>query len=153
MEEKVNCPECGKPFGSNPDCGYCSLKRFRELAEKGPKKITQKDAEEVVKKFGRWKKGRGRNAPDWLYHKIELMQKLVNDYLRKRYQNISWRKIAGVVFVLHYVMNPFDLLPDYIPVIGWIDDMTIVSLLVYLFEEELSEYQKWLNQKTKTKRR
>lgn len=31
-----------------------------------------------------------------------------------------------------YVLLPFDLIPDFIPVIGHVDDMVIVPLLVYL---------------------
>ncbi len=37
-----------------------------------------------------------------------------------------WWMIAGTLF---YLLNPFDLLPDVIPVIGQIDDAILVTLL------------------------
>ena len=147
--QKLICPECGREFGTNADCVYCSLKRLRELALDGPKLITKEHTDEAIKRFNKWKKGRGRFAPDWLYQKVELMQNLLKDYNRKRYKNISWHTIAGVTFVLLYVMNSFDLIPDYVPIIGWVDDMILVSLLSWAYEDELEAYKKWLASKTR----
>jgi len=31
-----------------------------------------------------------------------------------------------------YILYPFDLITDYIPVLGWLDDLTVGSLLVGL---------------------
>jgi uncharacterized membrane protein YkvA (DUF1232 family) len=33
---------------------------------------------------------------------------------------------------LAYLVSPIDIIPDFIPVIGYLDDVVIVSLLVYL---------------------
>ena len=38
-----------------------------------------------------------------------------------------WWVIAGT---LAYVLSPFDISPDFIPIIGQIDDIAIVTLLV-----------------------
>lgn len=38
-------------------------------------------------------------------------------------------KLATVAAAV-YLVNPFDLLPDVIPLLGWIDDIIIVPLIV-----------------------
>lgn len=40
-----------------------------------------------------------------------------------------WLKGLMLIVPL-YLVSPFDLLPDFIPLAGWIDDMVIIPLLV-----------------------
>ncbi len=49
-----------------------------------------------------------------------------------------------------YVLLPFDLIPDFLPVIGHLDDLVIVPLLVYLSlkmvpQELINEYRAQVN--------
>jgi len=37
-----------------------------------------------------------------------------------------WLKIGTALIVL-YVLSPIDLIPDTIPILGWVDDVAIVS--------------------------
>lgn len=37
------------------------------------------------------------------------------------------------LFVAAYALSPIDLIPDFIPVIGWLDDLLLVPLGVWLF--------------------
>jgi uncharacterized membrane protein YkvA (DUF1232 family) len=43
-----------------------------------------------------------------------------------------WYAKALTVFVLAYLISPIDLIPDFIPVAGWLDDATIVPLGLWL---------------------
>lgn len=37
---------------------------------------------------------------------------------------------AATVFVAFYLVNPLDVIPDFIPVLGWVDDIVLVPLMV-----------------------
>ncbi|MDP2779228.1 YkvA family protein [Devosia sp.] len=37
---------------------------------------------------------------------------------------------AATAFTAFYLLNPFDLIPDVIPVLGWVDDLILVPLMV-----------------------
>lgn len=39
-----------------------------------------------------------------------------------------WYARAVAVGVVAYVVSPIDLIPDFIPVVGWLDDLVIVPL-------------------------
>ncbi|MET3899175.1 uncharacterized membrane protein YkvA (DUF1232 family) [Devosia sp. UYZn731] len=36
----------------------------------------------------------------------------------------------ATAFVAFYLVNPFDIIPDFIPVLGWVDDIVLVPLMV-----------------------
>ena len=41
----------------------------------------------------------------------------------------TWLKVGSALIVL-YVLSPIDLIPDFIPVLGWIDDIVLVPFAI-----------------------
>lgn len=41
----------------------------------------------------------------------------------------GWLKLGTALIVL-YVLSPVDILPDVLPVIGWVDDVVLVPLAI-----------------------
>jgi uncharacterized membrane protein YkvA (DUF1232 family) len=37
---------------------------------------------------------------------------------------------AATLFVAFYLVNPLDIIPDLIPIVGWVDDIVLVPLMV-----------------------
>lgn len=74
---------------------------------------------------------------------IKLLLSLLKDYWSGEYRAVPWWAISAIVFSLLYVVSPIDLIPDFIPVIGYVDDAAVVSLCLVLVEQELSKYRKW----------
>ena len=52
----------------------------------------------------------------------------------------AWATIAGA---LAYVVFPVDIIPDFIPLIGWLDDIFIVNWAVSMVTMEISLYRKF----------
>lgn len=74
---------------------------------------------------------------------FRLLMSLLSDYWKGEYSKIPWWGIASIVFTLLYVLNPVDLIPDFIPVVGQLDDAAVMGACLYLIEQELHEYKQW----------
>ena len=75
----------------------------------------------------------------------KIMLSLIKDYWRKDYTAIPWYAVSAIVFSLLYVLNPLDLAPDYIPFLGYMDDVTVLSFAVTLVRKDLTAYEDWKN--------
>lgn len=45
---------------------------------------------------------------------------------------VPWHVKLLIIFTLGYAFSPIDLIPDFIPVIGLLDDLLILPILIYL---------------------
>ncbi len=75
--------------------------------------------------------------------KGKMMFSLINDYRKKRYTEVPWKTIAAVTGALLYVLNPLDLIPDFIPVIGMLDDASVLAVCLKLVNDDLEKYTDW----------
>jgi uncharacterized membrane protein YkvA (DUF1232 family) len=80
---------------------------------------------------------------------------LIRDYWKGRYRDISTGSIVIFALAMVYLLNPFDLVSDFLPVIGVIDDVFIIGVCLYFLEKDLDKYRKWrqTNQSTDADRK
>jgi uncharacterized membrane protein YkvA (DUF1232 family) len=122
-----------------------------EFVKEGAEKVTDKDVEKVVVKSEDIKKKFQSNGP--LSRFIEdgkLLISIVKDYWSRAYRQVPYGTIAASAFTLIYVLNPLDLVPDVLPVIGQVDDVAVVSACLLLLEHDLHKYKDWKNSRGKT---
>ena len=50
-----------------------------------------------------------------------------------------WRKAVGLLAVL-YAVFPLDAIPDVIPVIGWLDDLGVISVATWFVLREIRNH-------------
>ena len=78
-----------------------------------------------------------------LFQDLKLLIPLIKDYWRGTYRDVSLKSIVIFVVALAYIISPIDLIPDYIPGLGQIDDAVILGLSLYFLEKDLRKYQEW----------
>ncbi|MGM8885649.1 YkvA family protein [Psychrobacter sp. 1U2] len=88
-------------------------------------------------------RGLERYAKDLL-----LLMSLVKDYYQGNYRNIPYRTISAAVIGLLYVLNPIDLIPDFIPFIGHIDDALVLKFCLKRMEKDLLKYKEWKDEQS-----
>ena len=121
-----------------------------EFVKEGAKKMTDKDVEKVVNKSEEIKKKFTIYGPlKRFMDDAKLLIALVKDYSRKNYRQTPFGVIGAIVFTLIYVFNPFDLVPDVLPVLGQVDDAAVLTACLMLIERDLSKYRKWKDEQPK----
>jgi uncharacterized membrane protein YkvA (DUF1232 family) len=61
-----------------------------------------------------------------------LKRDVVALWLAARDPRTPWHAKALAGFVAAYALSPIDLIPDFIPVLGWLDDLLIVPAGIWL---------------------
>jgi len=56
-----------------------------------------------------------------------------------RLDSKTYLSIAGA---LTYVIMPLDVIPDFLPVVGWIDDVFVMGVVIKSLSDEISRYKK-----------
>lgn len=88
-----------------------------------------------------------------LFKRVKVLAKYFNDLceifelLRDRvagvYRETPWTTIAALTGALIYVLSPIDLILDFIPGIGFLDDAIVIGLAIRLALPDLEKYRAW----------
>lgn len=73
---------------------------------------------------------------------IKLYFKMLGDVFTGKYKKVPVGTIAAIVGTLLYVLSPIDLIPDFIPVIGYLDDAAMLALCLNFTKYDVEEYKK-----------
>jgi uncharacterized membrane protein YkvA (DUF1232 family) len=73
----------------------------------------------------------------------KVMLGMLTDYRKGIYTKVPWFTIATIAFGFLYILNPFDIVPDFIPIIGYIDDLAVFSFGLRFIETDLHNYLDW----------
>ncbi len=69
----------------------------------------------------------------------EMKRDVVTVYFAARDPNVPWLLRLLALLIAAYALSPIDLIPDFIPILGYVDDLLIVPLGVMLVMRSLSE--------------
>ena len=92
---------------------------------------------------------KGRLLTD-LYGQIVLLGALLRDYRTGNYTQVPWKVIFSIGFAVLYLLMPIDVIPDFIPLLGLIDDTAVLGLVIAAFRSELSAYSQWRTSRDKS---
>ena len=120
-------------------------KQLQDKFNKGVSSFTQDDLTNVIndeKTAIEKSKNLGDKVKDFF-----LLFSLLKDYYNKKYTQVPWKFIASIGFAVAYLVLPLDLIPDVIPVLGYVDDAAVLGFVIKMFAAEIETYKKWKESK------
>lgn len=115
-----------------------------EYVKEGAENITPEDirtaaerSEEINKQFS------ARGPLKRFIEDGKMLTALIRDWRAGNYRKAMYGTIAAAAFALLYVFNPFDLMPDVLPIIGAVDDAAVIGACLMLIERDLRQYRNW----------
>lgn len=76
--------------------------------------------------------------------------RLVRAWSRGEYRRLPGKTILMAMAAVIYFLDPLDLIPDFIPGIGYLDDATVVAFVFSAIRKDLLEFLDWERQKNES---
>ena len=115
-----------------------------EYIEENISKIKEEDVEVVMDNEESISHKLSNASPLRKFAEIgKIMFAMLKDIKNGRYPEVPWFAIAAISMALLYVLNPLDIIPDFIPGIGYIDDLAVMTISMGWIETDLHKYLDW----------
>ena len=115
--------------------------RVNQAFEHGSRDFSPKDLEKVMADAQTAEEKGGKLGEQ--IENFKLLWNLLKDYYNGTYRNVPWKFIAAIGFAVAYLISPIDVIPDFIPLVGYVDDAAVFGLVVKSFMSEIEEYKNW----------
>jgi uncharacterized membrane protein YkvA (DUF1232 family) len=121
-----------------------SKEQATAIVTKEADRVTDQDIEKVLDKSEEIRRHFETGGPLGKFvDEFKLLMAVVKDYRRGKYRKIPFWTVAAIVGALLYVLNPVDLIPDFLPLVGQIDDAAVVAACLLMVRQDLHKYKKW----------
>ena len=84
---------------------------------------------------------RHRFKANWPY--LQTMLRLIRAYERGEYKQVSNADLTWIAAALNYLIDPYDLIPDSTPFLGFVDDAIVVGYVADKTRQTLDEFMIW----------
>ena len=76
---------------------------------------------------------------------LGVVTRLVRAYASGEYRQLPWKTLLRVVAVLVYFVSPIDILPDFLPIVGFSDDIALMLWLFSGLKDDIEKFRQWEN--------
>jgi uncharacterized membrane protein YkvA (DUF1232 family) len=76
--------------------------------------------------------------------------RMLRAFANRTYRDIDTKSILLVIASLVYFINPFDLVHDYIPFTGLVDDAALFTFVITQLRQEIDKFLKWESTSSET---
>ncbi len=74
---------------------------------------------------------------------LRVFLRMIQAYVKGQYKEAPWKSMVAIVAGVIYFLMPIDLVPDFIPFTGFIDDFTVIMLISSAFQNDIEQFEIW----------
>lgn len=137
----LRCPRCQEEVAFARVCPYCGQQMPSPPSADGPQRKRSTHQEEPRGRFRGVIDDPSRTRGSSPAERIPIWF-LLPRYLLDKSVPLT-RKLLLLLGIL-YIVIPFDITPDFIPLLGWLDDIGVGTFLWYYLKSELMNYRQRL---------
>ena len=78
---------------------------------------------------------------------IPVFISMIRSYVKKEYTKAPVGTIVAIISAIAYFLSPVDIIPDGIPVAGYVDDAAIITACLSIVDSDIKEYILWRDSK------
>lgn len=119
--------------------------KFKNLVEKAkyfiqnPEKIN----EVITEAYNKATNESGNRTIKEMWGKLLTLFRMVKAHFNGSYTELGQTKVMmGIGIVLYFIL-PFDVVPDFIPLVGYMDDASLLAWFIKTYAKEVDKFQKW----------
>lgn len=125
---------------------YSNLSTKEKIWNEAKKTISdKKKLKEVLTKSTDKLKKLAEDSPKYkeLKSKTNILIRMAQVHFSGEYKAFSNTSLLLIVFGLLYFITPTDLIPDFIPAVGFSDDASVLILIYQKLNKDIEKFLKW----------
>lgn len=85
----------------------------------------------------------GKKLATGIVDKIKLFIRMLVAFVKGEYREIPWKSLLLIIGALLYFMVPLDMIPDFIPATGFVDDITVILLVFKAVSDDVNAFRRY----------
>ncbi|MEM1269326.1 MAG: YkvA family protein [Bacteroidota bacterium] len=74
---------------------------------------------------------------------LPVLIRLLRSWAKREYRTVPWRTVVLIAAGILYFVNPFDLVPDVLTGIGFVDDLSVLTAVLAAVQGEVEKFEAW----------
>lgn len=122
---------------NQPPRGFAHAQSHAESAARDKNKTKQLLQDAVNKAY------QNRNQLKTVWEDLMAVCRMLKAWSKGDYLSVPWKTIVLSLATIIYFLNPFDMAPDFIPGVGYLDDAVVLGFVVNSIKKELEKFLRW----------
>ncbi|MBW8036551.1 MAG: DUF1232 domain-containing protein [Planctomycetes bacterium] len=123
-------------------------KAFKIANGKAKKYVKDPEKTKILLKKAMNKAKHNKGSLGKIWGDLMALFRLVGAWAKGEYKDVPMKVILLMISAIIYFLMPFDLIPDFIPVAGYLDDAAVLAYVIKSAGDYLETFSAWEKLKT-----